>query len=476
MVERQDIDALLISALYGELTPADETRLASHLESHPADRTALADLTRAREVVRESGIFELQLQREPRQSITAVLLQEAARRAPRPVASSGQGWFEQLTRSFMAHPALAAAAMLVVVIGFATLISTRKGDQFAESRATSSTVPTPERDPAADGAGIKREAETLNADLNTPNRETGAAMLGADRAALASDVGVQSGSGVGAREGSEDVYRVGLDDAFAAPKGSAALEKKNRIKDAPAAADPIAKRDQAPTKRASGYVDLRKPEPAPRELGADKLKAIPSQAFEQDAANGPSIASDNSETITGRQGAIGSPGTAAGVGGGKAKAPAKAPSREDITRATVAGAAQTPSPSSPPPPAVRVPVATTRDARASGEKTVAPSVPADGKSDPQLAWATVQHKRVSSLVRDNNCQDAANLALEIARRAPSYYQQNVATDRELKKCLAYINGEREKDAERAERSKPSKRAVEQPAKAADRPASSDAAK
>ena len=37
MVDRQDIDALLISALYGELTPADEARLTMHLESHPAD-------------------------------------------------------------------------------------------------------------------------------------------------------------------------------------------------------------------------------------------------------------------------------------------------------------------------------------------------------------------------------------------------------------------------------------------------------
>ena len=40
----QDIDALLIGALYGELTPADEARLATHLDSHPGDRGALDDL------------------------------------------------------------------------------------------------------------------------------------------------------------------------------------------------------------------------------------------------------------------------------------------------------------------------------------------------------------------------------------------------------------------------------------------------
>ena len=32
MVDAQDIDALLIGALYGELTPADEARLVAHLE------------------------------------------------------------------------------------------------------------------------------------------------------------------------------------------------------------------------------------------------------------------------------------------------------------------------------------------------------------------------------------------------------------------------------------------------------------
>ena len=75
-MDRQDIDALLIGALYGELTPADEARLAAHLETHPADRTALDDLKSARESVRESRIFELQI--EPPQAISALLLQEAA--------------------------------------------------------------------------------------------------------------------------------------------------------------------------------------------------------------------------------------------------------------------------------------------------------------------------------------------------------------------------------------------------------------
>src|SRR5687768_13725280 len=105
MVDRQDIDALLIGSLYGELSSAEEARLTAHLESHPADRTALANLTHAREVVRESRI--LQHQFEPPQSISALLMQEAARRAPKPREEAS--WFQRFMRPFMTHPAMAAA-------------------------------------------------------------------------------------------------------------------------------------------------------------------------------------------------------------------------------------------------------------------------------------------------------------------------------------------------------------------------------
>src|SRR5262252_1824793 len=119
MLDRQDIDALLVGALYGELTPAEEARLTAHLESHPADRTALEDLKTARQAVRESKVFDFQ--HEPPQAISAMLLQEAHRRAPKParVREEKEGWFARLARSFLAHPAMAAAAMLVLVVGVA---------------------------------------------------------------------------------------------------------------------------------------------------------------------------------------------------------------------------------------------------------------------------------------------------------------------------------------------------------------------
>src|SRR5688500_8378785 len=135
-MDRQDIDALLIGALYGELTPADEARLAAHLESHPTDRGALDDLKNTRAAVRESQFLAFQL--EPPQAVSALLLQEAHRRAPKRVVAKDakdsdekESWFYRFTRYFMAHPAMAAAAMLVLVVGVAGTMYMRKGDQSA---------------------------------------------------------------------------------------------------------------------------------------------------------------------------------------------------------------------------------------------------------------------------------------------------------------------------------------------------------
>ena len=133
MVDRQDIDALLIGALYGELTPAEEARLQAHLESHPADRSALDDLKSARTAVRESRILELQA--DPPQSVSALLLQEAHRRAPRnaPERHAKEGWFARFVRLFAMHPAMAAAASLVLVIGVAGTLYMTHGPEVAET-------------------------------------------------------------------------------------------------------------------------------------------------------------------------------------------------------------------------------------------------------------------------------------------------------------------------------------------------------
>ncbi|HET9622845.1 MAG TPA: hypothetical protein VFP84_15835, partial [Kofleriaceae bacterium] len=129
MADRTDLDALLIGALYGELTPADEARLTAHLESHPADRTALAELEHTRAAVRASGLRRLMF--EPPQAVSALLVQEAARRAPRTRAT--ESWFQRFVRSLTAHPALAAAMTIVVVAGVASTLYVKRADKFGEA-------------------------------------------------------------------------------------------------------------------------------------------------------------------------------------------------------------------------------------------------------------------------------------------------------------------------------------------------------
>jgi len=78
---------------------------------------------------------------------------------------------------------------------------------------------------------------------------------------------------------------------------------------------------------------------------------------------------------------------------------------------------------------------------------------ATNQPDPEAQWAREQHVRVSTAVKQNNCKEAASLALQLSNRAPAYNQQNVENDRSLKQCVPYINAEREKEAERQQRAR-----------------------
>src|SRR5690606_15297211 len=67
------------------------------------------------------------------QHLSALLLQEAHRRAPKRVVAdeAKESWFSRFMRSFAAHPAMAAAAMLVLVLGVAGTLYMKKGADFA---------------------------------------------------------------------------------------------------------------------------------------------------------------------------------------------------------------------------------------------------------------------------------------------------------------------------------------------------------
>lgn len=430
MLDRQDIDALLVGALYGELTPAEETRLAAHLESHPGDRTVLSDLTRAREIVRDSRI--LQVQAEPPQSVTALLMQEAARRAPRKAEDAREGWFARFVQSFLAHPAMAAAAMLVVVLGVAVMVTSRQGDHFASSETTSapSNVMAPahpaETSPVAAGSAFGGDrGGGEQADL-AMERDNAAAPAPDPTSAGDGNKNIVVGN---APVPSRDQYRVTLDEgaagrAQASDRFGYESEKKE---EAPRPRPTVTATKGAKDSRMNGIV-LRKPSPEPKELGAtseSRLKA--------------DLDDDEAQVATGA-----APGGGAGVYGTQTRT-------ESV-------------PASPPPPPAKI----ARDDRAERTAPRAAAPAQDKAADPKLAWARDQHTRLIAQVRAGNCSNAAGLAVDLSNRAPSYYAQNVATDRAVKDCIAYINSEREKDAEvRAERARAAqKRSTKEPARAA----------
>lgn len=477
MVERQDIDALLISALYGELTPAEETRLAAHLESHPADRTALDDLTRAREVVQKSRILTYQY--EPPQSVSALLMQEASRRAPKK-AREGEGWFARFVRSFIQHPAMAAAAMLVVVVGAASLVSRTSKDQFAETPP----VETGKSNESAPAVAVETPDTTVAAPSAPSAGPTGGDALGssdqykitladeqklepkpADKADVAkTEATKQRQQALPETDPNAAFYdSSGLSDR----KAGEAVVTKPAVKGTPDTGIELRRRDPAPKD-----FDEAKPEkPAEEKLAK---KAPP----RTEARYGSVAPADDSRAEAGyaNDGRAANNNTRAG-GGGAAPGAAATTAPTTTAQNPTARDATPPRNAAPPPPPKTAPqqiatdTATTgsgsRDAQKSKEKAA---------NDPNLAWAKDQHAALVTAVRANNCGRAANIALSIANRTPSYYAQNVETDRSVKECIAYINNEREKDAEvRASRAKKSqlknaepsapKRAADQPSKA-----------
>lgn len=503
MTDRMDIDALLIGALYGELTPADEARLTAHLESHPADRSALADLTRTRARVRESRVLAVQL--EPPQSVSALLLQEAARRAPRAQRDT-ESWFYRLARSFMAHPALATAAMVVVVVGVAGTLYMRHGDKLTESSATSappslaseSAVASAPAAPAPAAAPSPEAAPAAAAKESTVT--TGKADDG-----RAAGAGAGSGAyGVGLAEGSLRQRTVDRSAEKARPSdGADGVLARDEVNEAPSAdtidrfSSPpptaLAKAEQKVQKKAAG-IEIRSPEPSPKDFEKNKLAgAKRGVAGSRDADALFDSASDDLAQAPSK------PSVATAQAPSRppaATAPAAPPPPPPPPRAQPAPPAADPGTqqrTGPPKPIVSGNVgnagnaaqrADTRpdakdarlDSNAPARKTApgagqASQAPAGGsaprnerqqgdrsgaqdlklaeerdKSDSALiGWARNKHDQVIALVKSSNCSAAATAAMEIYSRAPAFYASNVATDRSVKPCLAYINNERQRE-------------------------------
>jgi hypothetical protein len=281
MADRQDIDALMVGALYGELDTAERSRLDAHLSSHPEDRAAMQGLEAARATVRR-GMIEL-APAEPPQAVSAILLQEAARRRAPTVSATEPAEREGLWERFVAwfrplagHPALAAAAALILVAGTATALWVRGKGKVTEPTTASSTAraelqesPPPGAANGADSSGYE-VAGVVTADPNAAefhaDKDTGGSAPNDERqpARMASGSGSGSsvgGGGKGASRGRKPGSEMGI-----AVDGKADVPAIKELEDEELAQDTDGTGDSVEGYRnttTSGGAVAQQPEPAP---------------------------------------------------------------------------------------------------------------------------------------------------------------------------------------------------------------------
>lgn len=379
MGDRQDIDALLIGALYGELDGDDRARLDAHLASHPGDRAALDGLRSTRAAVRDSGVTAGFGAVEPAAAVSARLLQEAARRAPAPPVGQGLlGFLASLFRPIAQHPALSATAALVLVIGIGSMMMKRgewKVSQPAPQTASSS---------GAAGSG-SAAANAEPATIAAPETPPGGYAVGLD-------------NGVGAKQqaAGDDLDGLADERQLAAREHESAAE--GRIaKDQPTAAKPAATRAAAKG-AGSGYLEVDK-----RAAGSDLAMASPDSPppVDRDGEDAPAVNRTAEESR---------PSIAPSMGG---------------QVATSRGAV----PAAPPPSIAQAPAPADPDAATLALK----------KEAENEAWARDQHARMVKLVNAGKCTEAGVIGAAIARKAPEYYQSAVANDRAVRSCQAYVD-------------------------------------
>jgi len=427
MADRQDIDALLVGALYGDLDVADSQRLEAHLASHPQDRAALEAMAHTRGQLRE-GLAAVPAA-EPSPGISAMLLQEAARRAPARKAggSAGSGlwaWLQGAMRPMAAHPAMAAAAAIVLFAGVASsFLLTGRGRMYEATAPAAqteiaegavATAPTPplEAPAAAEPAPAPVQAP-MQAPMQTP-MQTYEAKLDdrqvGDRAAAVAvapptdrpraeppppetrakdEVALRRSADTEARKPSTPPNAAFFDSKSEAASGElAGIDLPTRDADKNAAGKGAAKApDQKPAKKNERYVRVTTPEPT---LKLDE---------EEDRA-------------------------------GYAAAPDPAPRPLVATGAAPPAAAQAPS-----------------GARAG-------AAPYDAAREQQRTqWARGKHQQLVAAAKRRDCGTASSLAAELLAQAREYFTASVADDRAILNCKAQIQLARKKDAERRNRAR-----------------------
>ncbi len=412
MSTNQHLDALLIGALYGELSPAETAELDAHLLAHPADAGVLAQLRQTQATVRSGGFAQALV--EPPQAVSALLLQEAARKAPKKMLATNReekpGWFARFVRSFALHPAMAAAASLVLVAGIGGVLYMR-GQGAVQDTAPALQAPAAQADekpqPAADPAedDVAQKLRDKNAKLET----MGAALDETPSEGKALARGELAKEEPTAEQQASDRRMAANTDKGASPK-----KAKNYIPVSTTSAEPMALDgiDKTPAKQTTNAI-------------SGGLKADDGDARDRFRGDGQTVPNS-------------------GGAAPEYKNEEVAPSADDsviATPPTVKKATVKPAPPNEPVAAAPVPP------------------PSDKDASKDAAWARGEHAKLKKLVAAGKCAEAAKLGAAMATRDPEYYQQFVANDRQVQGCAAYIREKRALESEKTSAGKPTKSPV-----------------
>jgi negative regulator of sigma E activity len=137
MLDCSKIDELMMDWLYQELDESSSARVAEHVHGCARCSAEASALQRTRAAFRDLSPVD------PPMAVSAILMHEAARRAPAvavaaPRAGGAEDGFWARVRSWfrpiMLHPAAAAVAMLVLVAGVAGTLYVRHGDEMADTQ------------------------------------------------------------------------------------------------------------------------------------------------------------------------------------------------------------------------------------------------------------------------------------------------------------------------------------------------------
>ncbi len=464
MSKCKEIDALLIDRLYGELDETAAARFDTHVGDCGGCQSELDALSATREVFRD--LPEL----EPPSSLSAILLHEAAKQAPaRAVAAvtpadASPGLIARITSwltPIMQHPAMAAAAMLVLVVGVAGTMYLRGDSKVAQPEyATGTSSSSVEDTERLDEEPARAAAPTAPAGSLAPNKA----------AAAQGDIGVATAP---SEDDGDDFGGAARDNTGYGRKTNALKAKTKADKIGTAYAADVVNKDQeqklgraqAQAQTARGgenewdmksrdtakKMQARKPR---REVSSRQGRKHATRSSRYRQSKRPAVAN----AVTGADPLVDTSSAAdlrlptgkrtirVGKLKGKRRAPRKPSLVADGTVGLVGGVAASGggtasrNASPPPPPATKAPSSAPAPAPAPA-LSASQRLRKQKRAKAELAWARSQQRDLARAAKRHQCRTVAHIANDIRARNVAYWNANIRYAKSVKPCAKLISSD-----------------------------------